>query len=47
MSDSCEKPQGIIYMLIMGEKENDELSLHCVAVFLAYDFTIADFPTPE
>ena len=33
-------------MLIMGEKENDAPSLHCVIVFLAYDFEIADFLTP-
>jgi len=45
MSNSCEKPQGIIYMLSMGEK-NDMLSLPFSAIFSAQDFAIADFPTP-
>jgi len=45
MSNSCEKPLGIINMLSMREK-NDVLSLSCAAVFLAHDFAIVDFPTP-
>ena len=45
MSDSCEKPQGIVDMLSTREK-NDAPSLRCAAVFSAHDVAIADFPTP-